>query len=942
MDILTSLGIVGESIADESNNRTNKRNHMRRIKRNTRNIYDNNNVQETREYVDNIARKRYQDSKQPEQTGVIPPFYNHKRNGKINMTESDSEFSDNNTEHFDNNIIKSTPQSPRFDPNIAPDAFYKECDRISNNRAYEAKMAKQPERGFHAQFDEMTFDNPGDPISSNRLTHERNIAIGNNHTDYKPTSDMTYNVVDAEHFTHNNMTPFFSGRSYGFNPDDDNAGNSIKQQKLDRFSGSVNNLDWRPKTERRPLFNPTADMTNIYGMPNMTDYFESRYIPSRYRRNEKPFQETKVTPGVGLGANENGKHGFHYGYHRPLPKTVDDLRTSNNPKLSYTAPVKAGQKAKNGPLPVKVFKRRHERFKEGLRENLKGKSRYSGPTMYGEYDPMAMASVYRGTKEVKEYFGPAHEKSKQVAVDMINWTPDTTMRNVHEQTDRVGAGIGNHQQHRPQAFDTTNATPDATMRNIHEQTDRAGHINNRQHNKPMIFDMINNVMDATMRNIHDEPDRVGFINNNQYHKPQAFDMTNATPDTTMRNIHEQYDRAGHLNNNQYHKPQAFDATNATPDTTMRNIHDQPDRAGFINNNQYHKPQAFDQIGATPDTTMRNIHEQYDRAGFINNNQYNKPQQFNNINATPDTTMRNIHDAYDRAGFINNNQYNKPQAFDATNATPDTTMRNIHEQYDRAGFINNNQYNKPQVFDMINNIMDATMRNIHDQTDRAGFINNNQYHKPQAFDSTNATPDATMRNIHDQYDRAGHMNNGQYNKPQAFDATNATPDATMRNIHDQYDRAGHMNNGQYNKPQAFDKVNATPDATMRNIHDEYDRAGFVGSVHEKQTGRGDANNMNVNIMKEIVAKGRAPTQSNYSKGPTIDMTSVALCDQINIWDKRALVPKTIELAERMPFIMATHTNTLPQNSWHFLSHVEENLAGNPYINNVIHQSKYNIE
>ena len=81
-------------------------------------------------------------------------------------------------------------------------------------------------------------------------------------------------------------------------------------RKMDLFTGSLNNLEWKPKTERRPLFSPLVGLTHIYGSPVMTSEYESRFIPSRERRNEKPFQETRVTPGLNLGYNEVGKSSY--------------------------------------------------------------------------------------------------------------------------------------------------------------------------------------------------------------------------------------------------------------------------------------------------------------------------------------------------------------------------------------------------------------------------------------------------------------------------------------------------------------------------------------------------------------------------------------------------------------------------------------------------------
>ena len=84
----------------------------------------------------------------------------------------------------------------------------------------------------------------------------------------------------------------------------------MKTRKVELFTGSADNLQYKPKTERKPLFNPLIGLTNIYGMPNFSDFAGARFIPGKERKNEKPFQEQKVTPGLGLGYNEVSTHGY--------------------------------------------------------------------------------------------------------------------------------------------------------------------------------------------------------------------------------------------------------------------------------------------------------------------------------------------------------------------------------------------------------------------------------------------------------------------------------------------------------------------------------------------------------------------------------------------------------------------------------------------------------
>ena len=83
------------------------------------------------------------------------------------------------------------------------------------------------------------------------------------------------------------MVPFFSQKSIGASVDDYEHYANITTRKMDQFTGSLNNENYRPKTERRPLFNPTVGLTNIYGNPIRTPDYDGRYVPSKERRNEK-------------------------------------------------------------------------------------------------------------------------------------------------------------------------------------------------------------------------------------------------------------------------------------------------------------------------------------------------------------------------------------------------------------------------------------------------------------------------------------------------------------------------------------------------------------------------------------------------------------------------------------------------------------------------------
>ena len=133
---------------------------------------------------------------------------------------------------------------------------------------------------------------------------------------------------------HNNMQPFF--------------GSSITQSTkgyegvLDNYTGAGSqNIE---KKAQAPMFKPQKDMQWQNGMPSTTDYMQERMrnnVTSKMH-NAKPFESVQVGPGLNQGFKKEGSGGFNSALearHRWQPKTVDQLRAKNNPKMSFKGQV---------------------------------------------------------------------------------------------------------------------------------------------------------------------------------------------------------------------------------------------------------------------------------------------------------------------------------------------------------------------------------------------------------------------------------------------------------------------------------------------------------------------------------------------------------------------------------------------------------------------------
>ena len=132
-------------------------------------------------------------------------------------------------------------------------------------------------------------------------------------------------------FTHNNMVPFFGSKIKGSTAD-----NQTSQTLLDNKQG-MGSQQFK-KQESAPLFSPDNNVHNTYGMSNNSDFFQSRVNVGNNMANATLWEQEKVAPGLNLDYNTNVNHGYNSGMNaRDIwqPKTVDQLRVDNNPKISY-------------------------------------------------------------------------------------------------------------------------------------------------------------------------------------------------------------------------------------------------------------------------------------------------------------------------------------------------------------------------------------------------------------------------------------------------------------------------------------------------------------------------------------------------------------------------------------------------------------------------------
>jgi hypothetical protein len=166
---------------------------------------------------------------------------------------------------------------------------------------------------------------------------------------------LTGNPVDRQSFFHNNMTPFFGGTAK------QNVEDTANQTLLETFTGNDSTYQSKMELKRDDLFQPVANLSNVYGTQNLDGYNLDRYVVGNIRNNQSPVEPIRVGPGLNQGFTAEGSGGFQQANTLDFiqPKTVDELRVKTKPKVSYegvvipgsgvSKPGKVGTVAKNQP-----------------------------------------------------------------------------------------------------------------------------------------------------------------------------------------------------------------------------------------------------------------------------------------------------------------------------------------------------------------------------------------------------------------------------------------------------------------------------------------------------------------------------------------------------------------------------------------------------------------
>jgi hypothetical protein len=206
-------------------------------------------------------------------------------------------------------------------PVDAPYQLLKDNTTNFYNKLADSKIGMNNE-GDYSQYQDKYYlgkkrnENTGDVLKD---LNNNEVKINDVSSNMEQYDSLTGNKVPADGMSHNNMAMFYNSKSYGhYTPD---------SQRMDNYTGAGSlTID---KREISALFKPEQNVQNVYGNQNQSEFFLSRVNESLRKANTTPWEKVR---------DNKGELGFNWSAadrDKSLPKEVDALRATNNPKSSY-------------------------------------------------------------------------------------------------------------------------------------------------------------------------------------------------------------------------------------------------------------------------------------------------------------------------------------------------------------------------------------------------------------------------------------------------------------------------------------------------------------------------------------------------------------------------------------------------------------------------------
>lgn len=303
--LFAGLGFLGKAISDSNKGKSNTPNKSTSP---SQDIYQTTIVNDISMQRARLASANRELSKDPNRTNIIPPLYPQ-------------------------SIFKRPTQEFGTITDMAPTDTYNFSDQLDN-------LIWKKKQEVAANNDVQIDKKPAMKFVQDNIGNTEHWAP------FYSEIDMTYNVVPKEEMVFEQMEHFTNQRDFSVYNDYNEQRSPLA---IELFTGSSKN--YFPKQENVLLFEPQKGMTYVNGAPAMTGLFQDRYNDAvkLERRNERPFEQRQVGPGLNLNVNQDSLNGFH-DTTRILPRNIDELRRADKKQSSKTEPVNHGKLGEQMPV----------------------------------------------------------------------------------------------------------------------------------------------------------------------------------------------------------------------------------------------------------------------------------------------------------------------------------------------------------------------------------------------------------------------------------------------------------------------------------------------------------------------------------------------------------------------------------------------------------------
>ena len=669
--------------------------------------------------------------------------------------------------------------------------------------------------------------------------------LPNHQAQTNPIRSLSGETLSASDFTHNNMVPFFGGNVQ------QNVNPHAAASTLELHTG-VSTVQQHKET-RSPFFSPAKGNTHIHGSPALPEeLIEDRFELSRYKQGEKPKPEVRVGPGLNQGFASRPSGGLQQENMREyvMPKSIDELRTKTNPKVTYTNPMIRGR-------ALNIKRGKHGTISKNRPDNfyVNSPARYNTTT-----------GIVKG------------RRLRTVPIDR------STHRHAQMRSHTGGAAQYNHEQRRPDEHVRTSnpfreeiAYGDAGIRNANNQstwsdieaftgsygkkgieilpnerdtTQLTSYLSNAASFVKAIVAPLADVMRTTRKeNVVGNPRATGSMNTTV--KKLPVHDPNDVAKTTLKetNIHD--NRTGNMTGASRLTSTVYDPNDVARTTIKEtNIHDT--RNGNINAPT--KLATYDPNDIARTTIKEtNIHD--NRTGNINDgSRHTVPVYDPNDIARTTIKETNIHDNH--SGNVGMRITRLP-AYDPNDITKTTVKEtNIHDT--RTGHMSavpagdgggSKQHGKVHHTDNAK----VTVRETTDPESTS--VNVKGMNKPTTYDPTDIAR-VTIKETNIDNTRQGNITGidtkgGYSTNPKKAPNTNRqfTADVEYSGVADGEETGG------------YKVANVEAPATQRHELSDKEYAGTADSSHKAPMSYEDIYNATMDEVKETIAEGRQPTMTS---------------------------------------------------------------------------------